>query len=161
MLTERLSEPCRYIGVVARTTRTRSSFVFDQSEARDALEVPAIVRRERDAVPERGRCDPRIELLHLLTCELTLGKQLSADTSQGTVVSDHEVPLQVGLHLLDAIVAPTPLSRAFVELRDGRERKAEARCPLTARGINPGSGQNSRLDFWVREIERCYARWSQ
>lgn len=161
MLTERLSEPCRYIGVVARTTRTRSSFVFDQSEARDALEVPAIVRRERDAVPgarslrSTHRTPPPSDL------RATLGKQLSADTSQGTVVSDHEVPLQVGLHLLDAIVAPTPLSRAFVELRDGRERKAEARCPLTARGINPGSGQNSRLDFWVREIERCYARWSQ
>ena len=28
-------------------------------------------------------------------------------------------------------------------------------------GIDPGAGQHSRLDFWAREIERCYAEWSQ
>ena len=28
-------------------------------------------------------------------------------------------------------------------------------------GIDPGSGETARLDFWVREIERCYAAWAQ
>jgi hypothetical protein len=28
-------------------------------------------------------------------------------------------------------------------------------------GIDPGSGHTARLDFWVREIERCYAHWAQ
>ncbi|MGZ4363811.1 MAG: hypothetical protein ACXVFF_16465 [Gaiellaceae bacterium] len=27
-------------------------------------------------------------------------------------------------------------------------------------GIDPGSGPHARLDFWTREVERCYARWA-
>jgi hypothetical protein len=28
-------------------------------------------------------------------------------------------------------------------------------------GIDPGPGETARLDFWVKEIERCYAEWSR
>jgi hypothetical protein len=27
-------------------------------------------------------------------------------------------------------------------------------------GIDPGSSQHARLDFWSQELERCYAHWS-
>ena len=27
-------------------------------------------------------------------------------------------------------------------------------------GIDPGSGPHARLDFWTREVERCYATWA-
>jgi hypothetical protein len=51
----------------------------------------------------------------------------------------------------------------------GRSRRALRKLATQARswdfarhlGIDPGTGEHARLEFWARELERCYARTGQ
>lgn len=56
--------------------------------------------------------------------------------------------------------AGRPLISALVVHKSGDLQPGEGFWSFAADlGIEPGSGQNARLDFWVREIERCYTHW--
>jgi hypothetical protein len=55
-----------------------------------------------------------------------------------------------------------PLISALVVHKSGDMQPGEGFWSFARElGIDPGPGDQARLDFWVREIERCYAEWSR
>lgn len=103
------------------------------------------VARERTAITYSDLCDEtaRAGALHLEPHSTALAGLLGQVN-----LLEHE--------------AGRPLISALVVHRSGDLQPGEGFWSFARDlGIDPGAGEHARLDFWAREIERCYAQWSQ
>jgi hypothetical protein len=58
--------------------------------------------------------------------------------------------------------ADRPLISALVVHKDGDPEPGSGFWAFARElGIDPGSGTHAKLDFWMREGERCYAQWGK